>query len=128
MTRYLIDTHVYIWLSSSPEKLKPQWHNLLADSNNHIYLSMASIWEMQIKYLLGKLKLAKPLEELISDIKNDGLYHILPIAEQHIFQLQNIPNIHKDPFDRMLISQAIHEKLTLITDDAKIMQYPVTLL
>ncbi len=125
MANYLIDTHIYIWLDANPNKLKRQWQEILANPNNEIYLSMASLWEMQIKYQLGKLELSMPLANLVEDLKTSGLYQILPIQENHILQLQNLPTIHKDPFDRMLIAQAMTENLTLMTDDEKIIQYPI---
>ncbi len=125
MAKYLIDTHIYIWLDANPNKIKAEWQEVLANPNNKIYLSMASLWEMQIKYQLGKLKLSMPLDDLIEDLKTSGLYQILPIQENHILQLKNLPNIHKDPFDRMLIAQAMTEQLMLITDDEKIIQYPI---
>ncbi|MBE9590572.1 type II toxin-antitoxin system VapC family toxin [Moraxella sp. K127] len=125
MSAFLIDTHIYIWADSEPCRLSPQVRAILDNPNHHIYLSMASLWELQIKMQLGKLTLNTPLAQAIEHIKANNLYIILPIKERDILGLQRLPFHHKDPFDRLLISQAIHHDLTLITLDEHIVKYDV---
>lgn len=125
MAKYLIDTHIYIWATSNTAQLAPKFAKITKSLEHEIYLSMASLWEMQIKYQLGRLKLAKPLKFLIEEIHQENLYKILPITESHVLNLQNLPDIHNDPFDRLLISQAMTENLTMLTVDKDIIQYPI---
>lgn len=93
---YLIDTHIYIWADNEPDKLS-QTAKLILDNPNHtIYLSMVTLWELQIKIQLGKLQLNKPLNQAIDFIKENNLYKILPIQERDILGLQRLPFYHKD--------------------------------
>ena len=98
--------------------------NILSDTNNQIYLSVVSPWEMIIKKKLGKLKLAKDWK---MTLKQSG-FLILPITLEHSYALETLPLYHKDPFDRMLVAQAKTEKLKLITSDSKIWKYKVSIL
>lgn len=125
--RYLIDTHIFIWADSDPQKLSSQVRSIIQNSQNQIYLSTVSLWEMQIKHNLGKLELSIPLSQIIMDIKNEQLYQLLDIKTEHILSLERLPDIHKDSFDRLLIAQANAEDMVLITDDTKIIQYPVNI-
>lgn len=86
---------------------------------------MVTLWELQIKIQLGKLRLNKPLNQAIDFIKENNLYKILPIQERDILGLQRLPFYHKDPFDRLLISQATNHQLTFITVDENIIKYDV---
>ncbi|MDO9303603.1 MAG: type II toxin-antitoxin system VapC family toxin [Anaerolineales bacterium] len=90
-----------------------------------LLLSVASIWEMQIKSQLGKLQLRMPLPELIREQQGNGL-EVLPVEPSHIFALDSLPNHHKDPFDRLLIAQAIVEGAALVSADPLVKQYPVS--
>ncbi len=127
MANYLIDSHIFIWADSQEHihKIHPKFRELIDNQENDIYLSMASLWEIQIKIMLGKLQLTNSLTDTIALFKQQNMFKILPIKETHILELENLPPIHKDPFDRMLIAQAINEGLILITDDGKITQYPI---
>lgn len=125
MSDYLMDTHIFIWTTCNANKLPKKILNILTNDNHRIYLSMATIWEMQIKYQLGKLPLTKPFSVIIDDVIDNDLYHFLPITHRHILNLQHLDFIHKDPFDRMLISQAMTENLTLLTVDEHIIHYPI---
>ncbi len=121
--RLLLDTHVLLWFDGSPEKLSPKVLKTLLDENNELFLSHASIWEMQIKHQLRKLTLQTELKELIdSQQKINGL-QLLDIKPKHVYSLNDLPSFHRDPFDRMLISQAITENMALITIDEKIHLY-----
>ncbi len=125
MSKYLLDTHIFIWASCSPEKLPNTIIKLLKNPNHDFYISMATFWEMQIKYQLGKLPLTKTIAELIFEIQKYKFYEIIPINEHHILNLQNLECHHKDPFDRIIISQSMIENLTLLTIDDDIIKYPI---
>ena len=122
---FLLDTHTFIWWDSKPEKLSTGVLEYCQDSNNQLFLSITSIWEMQIKYQLGKLIFNTDLERLIKEqVQNNGLL-LLGVKPEHIFALSKLPNVHKDPFDRLLISQAIQEQMTLLSCDSTFDYYPV---
>lgn len=123
--RLLLDTHVLIWSTASPQKLSQQVTNLLADTNNYWVVSIASVWEMQIKIQLGKLNLNLPLAELIENLRQINNIQILPIELNHIYALKNLPQHHRDPFDRILIAQAIVENIPLLSIDKIFDVYPV---
>ncbi len=123
--KVLIDTHVFIWWTSNPQKLSPYVYNLLVDANTETILSIASIWEMQIKLSLGKLTFATALPELVEDELKRNQIELLPINLAHIYALSALPNHHRDPFDRLLIAQAINEGLALVSIDEKFAHYQV---
>lgn len=124
--RLLLDTHVLIWSTAQPQKLSQKVTNLLADTNNDWVVSIASIWEMQIKFQLGKLNLNLPLAELIENLIQINEIQILPIELNHIYALKDLPQHHRDPFDRILIAQAIIENIPLLSIDKIFNAYPVT--
>lgn len=123
--KVLLDTHCFIWWNLTPEKLSLNSLNLIDNQENTLYLSIASIWEMQIKISIGKLHFDNPLSEIITDQTNINSVQILPIELEHIWQLKNLPLHHKDPFDRMLISQAITEKMSILSIDSVFQNYAV---
>jgi PIN domain nuclease of toxin-antitoxin system len=123
--RVLIDTHVFIWWTSDQMKLSPYISNLLTDPNTEAILSIASIWEMQIKLSLGKLTFETALPVLVEDEVKRNQIKLLPINLTHIYALSNLPNHHRDPFDRLLIAQAMNEKLALVSIDEKFDGYEV---
>ncbi len=122
--KLLLDTHTFLWWDSEPEKLSQRALELCQNPENILILSVASIWEMQIKIQLGKLKIKMPLSELIRQQQENGI-GILPVEASHIFAVENLPNHHKDPFDRLLVAQAIVEDAVLVSADPLITQYPV---
>lgn len=121
--KYLLDTHAFIWMDSEPEKLSAHVQQLCQDTENMLMLSVVSIWEMQIKNQLGKLRLNLPLTQIVREQQENGI-EILPVEAAHIFALESLPNLHKDPFDRLLVAQAIAEDMVLISADPLIQQYP----
>ncbi|MBS9779064.1 MAG: type II toxin-antitoxin system VapC family toxin [Moraxellaceae bacterium] len=123
--QYLLDTHIFIWANKEPEKLSENIQKILSNPNNQLYFSMVALWEMQIKMQLGKLKVSTGLKQLIADIKQDNLYQILPIKDTHIINLEKLPTIHRDPFDRLMISQAMIENMTFLSVDSFVQQYPI---
>ena len=123
--RYLLDTHIYLWWLNNDKRLKATIRKIISDSNNIIYLSCASAWEISIKLKTNpEFKIRSP----VLDYSEQSNFEILSITLNHIFELHKLPTYHKDPFDRILISQAQAENLTLITSDQKIWRYKISLL
>jgi PIN domain nuclease of toxin-antitoxin system len=121
----LLDTHTFIWLITEDSKLSSIARNCILDSRTTLYLSSASIWEIVIKCNIGKLRLPGHPQTFITKQLAANFIVELPITFKHAFHLQQLPDYHKDPFDRMLVAQAIFEKLSIITIDPIIAQYPV---
>ncbi|MGH7599279.1 MAG: type II toxin-antitoxin system VapC family toxin [bacterium] len=126
--KLLLDSHAFIWWSSEPEKLSARARACCEDSSNILMLSVASVWEMQIKLQLGKLQLVAPLQTLIENQQRSNDLQILRIAIEHAFALDTLPLHHKDPFDRMLIAQSNVEELFVVTKDEIFSAYPVKLI
>jgi PIN domain nuclease of toxin-antitoxin system len=128
--KFLLDTHTFIWWDSDPQKLSEQVLNLLTDRNHQFMLSLVSLWEIQIKNQLGKLPLRMSLEDIVKQQQKVNRFELLPITFSHILLLEKIPiqPSHPDPFDRLLIAQAIGDKLPIITKDAKFAQYPIKII
>lgn len=126
--KYLLDTHTLVWWDSDAARLSPKVFALFKNKSNPIFLSLASIWELQIKYQAGKLDLNRPLANIVEQQLSGNHIVLLPISLPHILALGELPNHHRDPFDRILIAQARVEGLTLITHDPTIAKYPVTTL
>jgi PIN domain nuclease of toxin-antitoxin system len=123
----LLDTHTFLWLRTAPEKIPEQVLSAYYDVNNDVFLSIASVWEMQIKHQLGKLELGLPLNTLIDEqCVNNGL-QILPIETYHIFALVDLPFHHKAPFDRLILIQSKLEDLKLASADTVFEHYDVNL-
>jgi PIN domain nuclease of toxin-antitoxin system len=123
--KLLLDTHVFIWWDSEPERLSPKVLSFCKDSNNILMLSVASVWEMQIKLQLGKMKPDLPIRDLIQSQQQTNDLQVLPIELEHVLELQNLPAHHNDPFDRLLIAQAKTEDAFLVSKDKVFSQYQV---
>ncbi len=123
--KLLLDTHTFIWWDSEPAKLSFQALALCQDRQNVLLLSVVSIWEMQIKLQLGKLRLTLPLREIIETQRHTNNVEILPITLAHVLALEHLPTHHKDPFDRLLVAQAIVEEAVLVSADPNIVKYAV---
>ena len=121
---YLLDTHIFLWSLDETKRLTKEVAKILKDPRNRIFVSVATAWEISIKQKKGKLPLKTTLEECF----RKSNFEILEIKLPHILQLENLPTYHKDPFDRMLVAQAIVEKLMIITEDEKIKKYDVSVL
>lgn len=121
----LLDTHSFIWWSINSEKLSVTGQDLLFDRNNRLFLSVASVWEMQIKLQLGKLQLNPSLQELIKNQITINNLEILSIDLAHIWTLATLTHYDKDPFDRLLISQSITEIMPILSIDEIFDRYPV---
>lgn len=121
----LLDTCTFLWLVADSPELSENARRLFAEPDNDVYLSVASAWEIIVKHNLGKLSLPQPPHEFI---KNNRIRHrieTLSLDEAAVLQLSRLPEYHKDPFDRILICQAIAGSLTILTPDSHITRYPV---
>ncbi|STZ55864.1 PIN domain [Moraxella lacunata] len=125
MAKYLLDTHILIWANQDRGKLSQNLINILSDNRHEFFISMASIWEMQLKIQNKKLDIVPSLGCVLYEIELKNLYTILPIKKEYIQNLEFLPFYHKDPFDRMLVSQAMLEGLTILTVDEHIMKYRI---
>ena len=123
--KVLLDTHTFIWWDSEPTKLSPKALMLCQNQANTVLLSVASVWEMQIKLQLGKLKLNLSLAEVIESQQQTNNIEILPVSLKHVLALESLPTYHKDPFDRLLIAQANVEGAVLVSRDSIFASYPV---
>lgn len=124
----LLDTHTFLWWAAEPAKLSPAADSALRDGANTLYLSVASIWELQIKLQLGKLTLSKPLPDFVQNQQHVNGMRLLAIEPAHIYGLAALPQHHKDPFDRLIIAQALAELMTVVSADGKFRAYSVSLL
>lgn len=120
---YLLDTHIVLWLNYEPHKITYELEQILLNKNHKIYFSSVNIWEVAIKSKLGKLDIVGANPKGLYDDLLDGGYDELAVLSKHCIQLENLPFVHRDPFDRLLISQAMSENLTLITYDNCILKY-----
>jgi PIN domain nuclease of toxin-antitoxin system len=123
--KLLLDTHSLLWADSEPGKLSATAQSLLADPTNERWLSVASVWEMQIKSQLGKLRLRLPLRDLIAEQMGKNGVQIPDIAANHVFEIGALPHLHNDPFDRLIVAAARIEGATVLTHDPIVRQYPV---
>ncbi|HBG07303.1 MAG: twitching motility protein PilT [Geobacteraceae bacterium GWC2_58_44] len=128
MPRLLLDTHTFLWWVDDAPQLSAAVRRVIADANNVCYLSMASCWEMSIKSSLGKLKLAKPVERFVSEQLAANGFTLLNIELRHAAKVEKLPFHHRDPFDRLLIAQAMIEKLPIVSADRAFSEYSVKVL
>lgn len=124
--RYLLDTHVWLWSLVSPDRIGQQAVAVMQDAASTLCLSAASSWEIAIKYHLGKLPLPdKPESFVLPRLTRDGIESI-PVQHGHAVRVAELPNHHRDPFDRLLIATAQVEDLTILTADRQISRYDVS--
>jgi PIN domain nuclease of toxin-antitoxin system len=126
--KLLLDTHTFIWWANEPEKLSERAVAACQGSSNTLILSVVSVWEMQIKMQLGKLRISRPIEELIKTQQQTNGLQVLSVELAHVLDLANLPSHHKDPFDRLLIAQANIEGATLVSVAPVFTSYSVQLL
>ena len=124
--KYLVDTQVFLWIFLEPKRFSAAARAFVKDiENNEFYLSYVSSWEVSIKFGIGKLKLPQPPEEFISERIFISDYLHLPITLNHVFGVHSLPLIHRDPFDRLIVSQAKTEEMTLLTADLELSKYDI---
>jgi PIN domain nuclease of toxin-antitoxin system len=124
MGRLLLDTHTAIWFLNGDDQLSDAAKDAIQNADNSCLISMASIWELQIKMNLGKLRFDDGMDGFINLAEDNG-FHLLPIEVEHITATSSLAFIHRDPFDRLLIATAISESISIVTADKNIYQYPV---
>lgn len=120
--RLLLDTHAWLWLIAGDSRMPTRVRAELEASQHTSVISIASCWEVSIKVGLGKLALPAPLATLLSDVSR--AFEILPVRMDHVERLPSLPRHHGDPFDRMLVAQALVEGLTIVTADGALSRYP----
>lgn len=123
--KLLLDTCTALWLQLSPERVPARLLAVLAKPGNEVFFSATSAWEIAIKWQTGKLLLPVPPPEFVMRMRTESEIEPLPVEESAAFQLSKLPRLHGDPFDRMLIAQAIEHGLILATPDPLIQQYAV---
>lgn len=126
--RLLLDTHVFLWYISADERLPVGYRDAIRGPTNEVFLSVASVWEAVIKHALGKLPLPEAPATYIPRQREAHQIATLPIEEPALAHLAALPPLHHDPFDRMLIAQALHHGLMLVTVDDALRAYTVPLL
>ena len=123
--KVLLDTHAFLWLIGDLPKLSAKAKKIFTDSENEILLSVASIWEMGIKVSLGKLDITQPFNKFIpSQLHQNGITQ-LDIKFRHINEVVNLPFHHRDPFDRLIIAQAIIEDIPILSNDSHFDLYDI---
>lgn len=126
--RLLLDTHAFVWWIAEPQRLPAHVLSACEDGANELLLSVASILEMQIKTQMGKLELDLPLEKLVTREEQANRVTVLPVRAAHVYAIERLPSLHKDPFDRLLVAQALVEDARIITSDKAIAGYPAEVL
>ena len=126
--RLLLDTHVFLWFISGDARLNEAMKDSIRSNDNEVFLSIVSLWETIIKNRLGKLPLPEPAESYVPAQRQRHEISSLSLDEASVSHLAELPAIHRDPFDRMLICQAMEHGLTIVTVDNAIRAYPVPVL
>jgi PIN domain nuclease of toxin-antitoxin system len=124
--KYLLDTHAFLWFVTDDNRLSSKTKSIIQNSNNEIYFSAASAWEISIKAKLGRLKFGGDLESFIIEQLTENSFGPLAITVSHSLYTGKLPQIHKDPFDRIMISQSKMENMVMITKDKEIREYKVS--
>ena len=126
--RLLLDTHAFLWFIQGSQNLSKTARNLIEDQGNQKLLSIASLWEISIKVSIGKLDVGMAIAELVSrEVYGNG-FEVLAIQANHLDELTKLVFHHKDPFDRLIIAQALAERMPVVTRDEAFGRYPVSLL
>jgi len=120
--KYLLDTHAVLWMATNSPKLSEAAKQVIFDSKNESFVSIVSAWEVAIKTNIGKMRLNGGISEFFNIIYKNGL-NLLPITEEYIKQLEKLPLLHRDPFDRILVASAMSERMSLVTADENIRLY-----
>lgn len=124
--KLLLDTQAFLWFITDNPRLSATVSSAIEDPANTIHVSLASAWEIAIKTSLGKLIVAEPISVLLPRELNRNGFHSLPIELAHIIAIADLPFHHRDPFDRLLIAQAMVEQLTVASSDAAFDPYPIS--
>lgn len=123
--RILLDTHAFLWWVTDDEQLSRRARRLLGDGKNEVFFSAASAWEISIKSSLGRVALPDDAERYVPKQLEQNAFEALPVRLQHALRVGALPDIHRDPFDRLLVAQALIEDLTLLSRDRHLASYSV---
>jgi PIN domain nuclease of toxin-antitoxin system len=126
--RVLLDTHIFLWWITDDSRLIANVRDIIADGTNELLLSVASCWEIVIKAQLGRIVLSDKPDKFISEQMSLNAIMSLPILVHHVLNIFKIPSLHRDPFDRLIISQAMTESLPIITSDPVFEQYGIEII
>ena len=121
--RLLLDTHILLWAAGRPERLPAKARRLLSNPRHDLFFSAASLWEIAIKTRLGRADFQVDPRELRRRLLENG-YAEIAVTSEHAVNIDALPPLHQDPFDRMLVAQAITEGVTLLTSDEEVASYP----
>ena len=121
--KLLLDTHLLLWAAGTPERLSVEARDLIEAAGNELVFSAASLWEVAIKHGLGRADFQVDVRLLRRGLLDNG-YSELTIGSEHAVAVESLPGLHKDPFDRILVAQAMVEGITLLTSDTQVSQYP----
>ncbi len=122
--KLLLDTHIFLWLIDDDQRLSEQYRQAIQNPNNEKFLSVVSIWECVIKHQIGKLDFPSSPETYLPKERRKHLIKTLTVDENSIVQLVKLPLLHKDPFDRLIMAQALQHDLIIMTEDKLILAYP----
>ncbi len=123
--KLLLDTHIFLWYITNDPRLNPELADAIRHESNEVYLSVVSVWEALVKHQGDRLRLPSPANQYLGEKQQQHRIVSLPLESGAVAQVLRLPAIHRDPFDRMLICQAIHHDLVLATVDEQIAAYPV---
>jgi PIN domain nuclease of toxin-antitoxin system len=123
--RVLLDTHTFLWWVADDPILSDTARSVIANERYECFVSVASCWEMAIKTSIGKLRLSKPVERFVPEEMANNDFQLLPIEFKHVAKVEILPFHHRDPFDRLLASQALTEKMSFISADAVFSDYGI---
>lgn len=121
--RVLLDTHVWLWWNTEPERLAAAARRVIGSARNEVFLSAASVWEMAIKKRLGKLPLPEPVASYVARRLATGDFKTVAVSSDHAAAVETLEIVHRDPFDRLLVAQARHEGMRLLTVDENVLAY-----
>jgi PIN domain nuclease of toxin-antitoxin system len=124
--RLLLDTHAFLWWVTDDDRLSTAGRASIGASENEVFLSAVSAWEIITKVRIGRLPIAEPVDGFIARHLDENAFQPLSITMRHTFALQTLPDLHRDPFDRMLVAQALTEAMPLVTGDRAVRAYPVS--
>lgn len=123
--RLLLDTHTFLWWATDAPELSPAARDAVGDAYNDCWLSLVSCWEMAIKLSLGKLRLPAPVERFVPEQMAENDFRQLGLEFQHVVRVATMALHHRDPFDRLLVAQAVEEDLALVSADAAFDAYDI---